>query len=31
MAMREAVVHEEIWIHREWLVHQGHRQALEHR
>lgn len=31
MAMSRAKVHEEFWIHKEWLVHQGHHQALEHR
>lgn len=31
MAIREAMVHEEFWIHAEWLVHQGHYQALEYR
>lgn len=31
MAIREAMVHDELWIHEECLVHTGHYQALEYR
>lgn len=30
-AINEEMVQKEIWKHRKWLVHQGHRQALEYR
>ncbi|CAB1431947.1 unnamed protein product [Pleuronectes platessa] len=31
MAMSLAMFNQELWIHREWLVHQRHQQTPEHR
>ena len=31
LTIREAMVHEELWMHGEWLVHQGHHKAVEYR
>lgn len=29
--IKQAMLHEEFWTLSEWLVRQGHHQALEHR